>query len=170
MCYLEPNCVSINFGPSHGGKHKCELNSATDEDHLDFLEEKTAFTFLAIEVNFFTDPLIHGLANFYRLSYAEEQLQPYQKCYSGIADFKVIIFIQCEPCKHFNHLIFTYQLTTNQQQRQLSVQKEQRTVQRPTFTSPLFANNQRSFIAYPSNSLLTFVQLVIKETLMSGYH
>jgi len=47
---MEPNCVSINFGPSHGGKYKCELNSATD-DHLTVLEEKPAFTFLAIELN-----------------------------------------------------------------------------------------------------------------------
>jgi len=51
MCYMEPNCVSINFGPSHGGKYTCELNSATDENHLTVLEEKPAFTFLAIEVN-----------------------------------------------------------------------------------------------------------------------
>ena len=48
MCYMDPNCVSINFGPSHGEKYKCELNNATDEDHLIVLE---AFTFLAIEVN-----------------------------------------------------------------------------------------------------------------------
>ena len=54
MCYMEPNCVSINFGPSHGGKYRCELNSATDENHLTVLEEKPAFTFLAIEVNSFT--------------------------------------------------------------------------------------------------------------------
>ena len=47
MCYMDPNCVSINFGPSHGGKYKCELNNATDEDHLTTRE---AFTFLAIEV------------------------------------------------------------------------------------------------------------------------
>ena len=52
MCYMEPSCVSINFGPSRGGKYTCELNSATDEDHLTVLEEKPAFTFLAIEVNF----------------------------------------------------------------------------------------------------------------------
>ena len=44
--------MSINFGPSRGGKYTCELNSVTDEDQLDFLEEKIAFTFLAIEVNF----------------------------------------------------------------------------------------------------------------------
>ena len=31
MCYMEPNCVSINLGPFEGGKHKCELNNATDE-------------------------------------------------------------------------------------------------------------------------------------------
>ena len=48
MCYMEPNCVSINFGPSHDGKYTCQLNSATDEDHL---QEKPNFTFLAIEVN-----------------------------------------------------------------------------------------------------------------------
>ena len=48
MCYMDPNCVSINFGPSHGGKYKCELNNATDEDHLTARE---AFTFLAIEVH-----------------------------------------------------------------------------------------------------------------------
>ena len=52
MCYMEPSCVSINFGPSHGGKYTCELNRATDEDHLTVLERKIAFTFLAIEVNF----------------------------------------------------------------------------------------------------------------------
>lgn len=51
MCYMEPNCVSINFGPSQGGKYRCELNSATDENHLTVLEEKPTFTFLAIEVN-----------------------------------------------------------------------------------------------------------------------
>ena len=53
MCYMEPNCVSINFGLSHDGKYKCELNSATDEDHMTVLEERPAFTFLAVEVRFF---------------------------------------------------------------------------------------------------------------------
>ena len=53
MCYMEPNCVSINFGPSLGGNYKCELNSATDEDHITVLEERPAFTFLAIEVRIF---------------------------------------------------------------------------------------------------------------------
>ena len=53
MCYFEPSCVSINFGPSHGGKYRCELNNATDEDHTTVLEERPAFTFLAIEVRIF---------------------------------------------------------------------------------------------------------------------
>ena len=53
MCYMEPNCVSMNFGPSHGGKYRCELNNATDEDHMIVLEEKPTFTFLAIEVRIF---------------------------------------------------------------------------------------------------------------------
>ena len=47
MCYMEPNCVSINLGPLVGGKHKCELNNATVEKHL---ESRAAFTYLAIEV------------------------------------------------------------------------------------------------------------------------
>ena len=51
LCYMEPNCVSINLGPLEGGKHKCELNNATDEKQLTmFLVEKPSFTYLAIEV------------------------------------------------------------------------------------------------------------------------
>ncbi|KAL9989349.1 hypothetical protein ACROYT_G003890 [Oculina patagonica] len=49
MCYMEPNCVSINFGPSEEEKYKCELNSANAENKLSILEEREAFTFLAIE-------------------------------------------------------------------------------------------------------------------------
>jgi len=51
MCYMEPNCVSINLGPLKGGKHKCELNDATDEKQFaNSLVIKPAFTYLAIEV------------------------------------------------------------------------------------------------------------------------
>ncbi|XP_078351731.1 uncharacterized protein LOC144636400 [Oculina patagonica] len=46
MCYMEPSCVSINLGPLVKGKHKCELNNATDENHL---ESRQAFNYLAIE-------------------------------------------------------------------------------------------------------------------------
>ena len=60
MCYMEPNCVSINFGPSHGGKYTCELNSATDEDHSAIFEETPNFTFLAIEVNIFMAQLFYN--------------------------------------------------------------------------------------------------------------
>jgi len=60
MCYMEPNCVSINFGPSLGGKYRCELNSATDEDHLTVLEEKSTFTFLAIENPCSSKPCLHA--------------------------------------------------------------------------------------------------------------
>ena len=52
MCYMEPNCVSVNLRPVHGGKYKCELNNATvDESKLTFLEEMGAY-YLAIEVMF----------------------------------------------------------------------------------------------------------------------
>ena len=50
MCYMEPNCVSINFGPSEPGKYKCELNSASDENKLAFIKARNSYTFLAIEV------------------------------------------------------------------------------------------------------------------------
>ena len=51
MCYMEPNCVSINLGPLKRGKHKCELNSGTDENQFaNYLVNKLDFTYLAIEV------------------------------------------------------------------------------------------------------------------------
>ena len=51
MCYMKPNCVSINVRPAQGGKYKCELNNATvDESKLTFLQETDAY-YLAIEVN-----------------------------------------------------------------------------------------------------------------------
>ena len=48
LCYMEPNCVSINLGPLKGVKHKCELSNITDENHL---RNEKDFTYLAIEVN-----------------------------------------------------------------------------------------------------------------------
>ena len=51
LCYMEPNCVSINLGPLEGGKHNCKLNNATDENQFTmFLVDKPYFTYLAIEV------------------------------------------------------------------------------------------------------------------------
>ncbi|XP_020610636.1 venom prothrombin activator hopsarin-D-like [Orbicella faveolata] len=50
MCYMEPNCVSINLGALEEGKHKCELNNATDENQFaNSLVNKPALTYLAIE-------------------------------------------------------------------------------------------------------------------------
>ena len=55
MCYMEPNCVSINLGPLEGGKHKCELNNATAENKFaNYLAYESAFTYLAIEVMHWT--------------------------------------------------------------------------------------------------------------------
>ena len=53
MCYMEPNCVSINVKPLQGGKYKCELNNATaDERQLVFLEPETFNAYyLAVEVS-----------------------------------------------------------------------------------------------------------------------
>ena len=50
LCYMEPDCVSINVRPAGGGNYKCELNNATDENQLTFIDESV--TYLAIEVSF----------------------------------------------------------------------------------------------------------------------
>ena len=51
MCYMEPNCVSINLGHLETGKHKCELNNTTAENQFaSFLQNEPTFTYLAIEV------------------------------------------------------------------------------------------------------------------------
>jgi len=50
-CFMEPNCVSINMGPLKGGKLKCELNNATNENQFaSALKDKAAYTYMAIEV------------------------------------------------------------------------------------------------------------------------
>ena len=52
LCYMEPNCVSINVGPLREGKHKCELNNATAENPFDFqLVNRDRFTYVAVEVS-----------------------------------------------------------------------------------------------------------------------
>ena len=54
LCYMEPNCVSINVSPLERGKYKCELNNATDENQFTiFLENEPTYTYLAIEVTFY---------------------------------------------------------------------------------------------------------------------
>ena len=54
LCYMEPNCVSINVGPLEGRKHKCELNNATAENQFDaYLVNMDKFTYVAIEVSLF---------------------------------------------------------------------------------------------------------------------
>ena len=53
MCYMEPDCVSINVGPVEGGNQKCELNNATKENHATFLlVNKPGCIYFAIEVKF----------------------------------------------------------------------------------------------------------------------
>ena len=42
LCYMEPNCVSINLGPLIGGRHKCELNNLSDENQFITEDEPTS--------------------------------------------------------------------------------------------------------------------------------
>ena len=46
LCYMDPDCVSINLGPFIQGKHICQLNNATDKS----LAYEQGFTYLAVEV------------------------------------------------------------------------------------------------------------------------
>ena len=46
LCYMDPDCVSINLGPFIQGKHTCQLNNATDKS----LANEHGFTYLSIEV------------------------------------------------------------------------------------------------------------------------
>ena len=55
LCFIEPNCVSINFGPKWKGKHKCELNNATEESQTGpGLHKEMDYIYLGIEVKHLT--------------------------------------------------------------------------------------------------------------------
>ena len=53
-CYMEPNCVSINIGPSpQAGTYICELNNATDDNKGSrVLQSKKDYIYLGIEVKY----------------------------------------------------------------------------------------------------------------------
>ena len=56
LCYMDPNCVSINVGPLKEGQHKCELNDATSEKKkkkvTHILKNMEGYTHLVMEVTF----------------------------------------------------------------------------------------------------------------------
>ena len=55
LCFIEPNCVSITFGPKRKGKYKCELNNATEESKVvAMLHKKMDYIYLGIEVKRWT--------------------------------------------------------------------------------------------------------------------
>jgi len=51
QCYLEPNCVSINFNviPDSEGRHECELNNATHRSHDNELMNKEGYVYKGAE-------------------------------------------------------------------------------------------------------------------------
>ena len=66
--------MSINVGPLEGGKHRCELNNATDENQFTlFLENQETFTYLAITEVIFTS--IEQKAEFFK-----NMLDLYSRC------------------------------------------------------------------------------------------
>ena len=50
-CYLEPNCVSYNYGPLSDGTFTCELNDRTYLQVPDSLEDKSGFVYTEIFVS-----------------------------------------------------------------------------------------------------------------------
>ena len=53
LCYMEPDCVSINLYTrgDGNGNYKCELNNATHEGHEEKLIEEEMYSYHAAEVN-----------------------------------------------------------------------------------------------------------------------
>ena len=53
ICYMEPDCVSINVHKrvSSHGRYKCELNNVTHERHEHDLEKKDDYFYHAAEVS-----------------------------------------------------------------------------------------------------------------------
>ena len=53
LCYMEPDCVSINLYTRGDGNgyHKCELNNATHEGHEKKLIDQEMYSYHAGEVN-----------------------------------------------------------------------------------------------------------------------
>ncbi|XP_022805213.1 uncharacterized skeletal organic matrix protein 5-like [Stylophora pistillata] len=51
MCYLEPDCISINLGKRADGHgvYKCELNNVTHEGHEDKLKDNESYSYSAAE-------------------------------------------------------------------------------------------------------------------------
>ena len=53
-CYMEDDCMSINFGPSlERGKYICELCDSHHEIHPDDLQPQTGFLYIPTEVSQF---------------------------------------------------------------------------------------------------------------------
>ena len=51
LCYMEPNCASYNLmKTSENGKHRCEINNATHEEHEEDLEKNSNYEYHAAKV------------------------------------------------------------------------------------------------------------------------
>ena len=51
LCFMEHSCVSYNLMiTSETGKHNCELNNATHEEHEDDLEENPSYKYRGAKV------------------------------------------------------------------------------------------------------------------------
>ena len=51
LCYMEPDCVSINLYTRRDGNYKCELKNATHEGHEEKLIDEEMYSYHAAEVN-----------------------------------------------------------------------------------------------------------------------
>ena len=51
LCYMEPDCVSINLYARGDGNYECELKNATHEGHEEKLIDEEMYSYHAAEVN-----------------------------------------------------------------------------------------------------------------------
>lgn len=62
-CYLEDECMSINFGPEDRGTHLCELSDSDHDLHPRDLTHRHSFIYIATEVKWNHRWLIMRLKN-----------------------------------------------------------------------------------------------------------
>ena len=52
LCYMEDECMSINFGPGDSGEHVCELSDSDHDLHPEDLKSRHGFTYRPTKVRF----------------------------------------------------------------------------------------------------------------------
>ena len=62
-CYMEDECISINFGPGDGGAYLCELSDSDHNVHPQDLQQRDGFIYRPTRVRFKTAWVTHSNNN-----------------------------------------------------------------------------------------------------------